>query len=232
MSAGKSVSSFRAPQAGSETFEQARSAVSGDGTRRSRVAPLHFPDIGRIVAPALVLAILLAAFAWALAIIAPAEGKEPDWISRFIDPNQGVGQRDFRLPVHGICDRNAVEGGSPVAAGASLNANMSSTAASLGSIGRTMDRIDLLCIAETLDHAEDGYSIMWANPSADAAYLVTPVRSFREAKDQMCRDYALKAFVGDTVMETYRTACRLPGGEWEPAIRNFSPEAPPQSTSG
>lgn len=181
------------------------------------------------------LALLMACFL--LAVLAAfgaseARGAEQDWTSRLINPNRQGGEEDFRLPIHGMCDRDAIEAKTSLAKDASLSASHRSTMASLGNIGQTMDRIDLLCVTDTLEHADDGHSILWANPAVDAAYVVTLVRTFRESHDQVCRDYALKAFIGDVVMETYRTACRLPKGDWQPAVRRLLPETSPRSTSG
>jgi surface antigen len=83
-----------------------------------------------------------------------------------------------------------------------------------GSIGRAMDRADAACVARTLEYAPTGRTVAWRNPDADAAYAVTPVRTWQAEAGRYCREYTTTATVGGREERVYGTACRQPDGAW------------------
>jgi surface antigen len=84
-----------------------------------------------------------------------------------------------------------------------------------GSIGRSMDEVDQSCLAQSLEHAEDGQQIAWKNPDSGARYQVVPTKTVQAADGRYCREYTTTATVGGKAETVYGKACRQPDGSWQ-----------------
>ncbi|HFD81258.1 MAG TPA: glycine zipper 2TM domain-containing protein [Gammaproteobacteria bacterium] len=82
-----------------------------------------------------------------------------------------------------------------------------------GSIGRTMDEVDRMKTAQTLEAVRTGVPSTWRNPDTGIQYTVTPTRTTMTPSGP-CRDYTINALI-EGRQETVRgTACRQPDGSW------------------
>ena len=59
-------------------------------------------------------------------------------------------------------------------------------------IGQTMDDVDRMKTAETLNNNRTGQSTTWTNPDTGEEYTVTPTRTFEESSGP-CREFELDA---------------------------------------
>lgn len=80
-----------------------------------------------------------------------------------------------------------------------------------GALGRAMDRQDLNCVGQVLEHAADRQQVAWTAP--EGAYAVQPVSTFRSA-GAYCREYVTRATIGGREQTVHGTACRQPDGAW------------------
>jgi surface antigen len=81
-------------------------------------------------------------------------------------------------------------------------------------IGETMDDVDRMQTAQTLNDNRTGQSATWVNPDTGYEYRVTPTRTFEESGGP-CREFTLNATVGgDPDQEVYGTACLQADGSW------------------
>jgi surface antigen len=81
-------------------------------------------------------------------------------------------------------------------------------------IGETMDDVDRMQTARTLNDARTGQSTTWVNPDTGYEYTVTPTRTFEESGGP-CREFTLNATVGgEPDQEVYGTACLQADGSW------------------
>jgi len=87
-----------------------------------------------------------------------------------------------------------------------------------GEVGRSMDRVDALCVDQALETAPDGQTIVWNSERRD--YAVTPTHTVANADGQYCREYTAKSTVGGETVQTYGIACRQPDGAWKLVSRN------------
>lgn len=83
-----------------------------------------------------------------------------------------------------------------------------------GAIGRSMDDVDRLKTAATLETVRTGVSSTWRNPDTGAEYAVTPTKTFETASGP-CREYTIDAVIGGKKEKIYGTACRQPDGSWK-----------------
>lgn len=81
------------------------------------------------------------------------------------------------------------------------------------SIGRSMDDLDRMKMAATLETTRTGVATTWYNPDTDYAYRMEPTRTI-ESADGPCREYTLDARIGGRTEQVYGTACRQPDGSW------------------
>ena len=82
-------------------------------------------------------------------------------------------------------------------------------------IGQTMDDVDRMKTAETLNSNRTGQSTTWTNPDTGEQYTVTPTRTFEESGGP-CREFALDATVSGEPDETVNgTACLQADGSWQ-----------------
>lgn len=85
-----------------------------------------------------------------------------------------------------------------------------------GGIGRTMDEVDRMKVAQILERTPSRRPMSWRNPNSGIQYTVTPRRTYqRSAARRYCREYILKAQVGGRYQQIYSTACRQPDGSWQ-----------------
>jgi len=81
-------------------------------------------------------------------------------------------------------------------------------------VGESMDDVDRMRTARTLNDARTGESTTWINPDTGYEYVVTPTRTF-EKSGGPCREFSLSATVGNqTDQEVYGTACLQADGSW------------------
>lgn len=83
-----------------------------------------------------------------------------------------------------------------------------------GAIGRSMDEVDRMKTASTLESVRTGVSSRWQNPDTGYQYAVTPTRTY-ETSAGPCREYTIDARIGGRTEEVYGTACRQPDGSWK-----------------
>lgn len=83
-----------------------------------------------------------------------------------------------------------------------------------GSIGRTMDDIDRVKVAHSLEIVRTGVPTTWVNPDTRNEYSVVPTRTF-ERFDTVCREYIIDAIIGGRTEQVYGTACRQADGSWK-----------------
>ncbi len=83
-----------------------------------------------------------------------------------------------------------------------------------GSVGRTMDEVDRMKTAQTLEGVRTGVSSTWKNPDTGVQYSVTPTRTY-ETTSGPCREFTTEAIVGGKREKIYGTACRQADGSWK-----------------
>ena len=83
-----------------------------------------------------------------------------------------------------------------------------------GAIGHSMDEVDRMKTAGTLETVRTGVTSTWQNPDTGYQYAVTPTRTYETASGP-CREYTIDAKIGGRTEEVYGTACRQPDGSWK-----------------
>ena len=82
-----------------------------------------------------------------------------------------------------------------------------------GSVGRSMDEVDRMRTAATLENVRTGVSSTWRNPDTGYHYTVTPTETY-ETPSGPCREYTINAVIGGRTEPVYGTACRQADGSW------------------
>jgi surface antigen len=82
-----------------------------------------------------------------------------------------------------------------------------------GAVGRSMDDVDRMRTAQTLETVRTGVPARWRNPDSGNDYTVVPTRTYDSASGP-CREYTLDARVGGRTEKVYGTACRQQDGSW------------------
>lgn len=82
-----------------------------------------------------------------------------------------------------------------------------------GSVGRSMDDVDRMKMAATLETTRTGVASTWRNPDTGHSYRMEPTRTY-ESNEGPCREYTLDAEIGGRTEQVYGTACRQPDGSW------------------
>ena len=81
-------------------------------------------------------------------------------------------------------------------------------------LGETMDDVDRMQTARTLNDARTGQSSTWVNPDTGYEYTVTPTKTYEQSGGP-CREFSLNATVGGQPdQEVYGTACLQADGSW------------------
>lgn len=83
-----------------------------------------------------------------------------------------------------------------------------------GSVGRSMDDMDRMKVAASLETVRTGVTTRWENPDTGYDYAMTPTRTYETAEGP-CREYTLDAMIGGDTEQIYGTACRQPDGSWK-----------------
>lgn len=184
---------------------------------------------------------LLTAFAAAIALggfASPGFADPPAWApAHGYRAKHGDSHRDrrrdavARIPFGidaGRCNRQEIGallgGAAGAAAGSTIGSGDGRLAAIIGgtvlgalvggSIGRHMDEVDQSCVAQVMEYADTGETIVWDDPSRRETYRVTPIRSFQPAPDRYCREYTAIAVIDGRRQRTHGTACREEDGRW------------------
>ena len=82
-----------------------------------------------------------------------------------------------------------------------------------GSVGQTMDEVDRMNTAQSLEAVRTGVPSTWRNPDTGNQYSVTPTRTFGTSAGP-CRDYTIDALIEGRRETVHGTACREPDGSW------------------
>ncbi len=80
-----------------------------------------------------------------------------------------------------------------------------------GNIGQSMNGADHYQARRSL---ERNRTIAWNNARTGARYTVKPTRTYRNSRNQYCREYTTWGFIGGYEEKMYGTACRQPDGNW------------------
>lgn len=83
-----------------------------------------------------------------------------------------------------------------------------------GAVGRSMDDVDRMKTASTLETVRTGVSSQWVNPDTGNSYSVTPTKTV-ETTSGPCREYTIDAVIGGKKEQVYGTACRQADGSWK-----------------
>ncbi len=83
-----------------------------------------------------------------------------------------------------------------------------------GNVGRTMDEVDRMKTAQTLETVRTGVPATWNNPDTGNQYTVVPTRTY-ETQAGPCREYTIDAVIGGQPEKVYGTACRQADGSWQ-----------------
>jgi len=81
------------------------------------------------------------------------------------------------------------------------------------SVGRSMDDLDRLRTAQSLESVRTGVQSSWKNPDTGINYRFVPTRTLESATGP-CREYTLDAEIGGKTEEVRGTACRTADGSW------------------
>ena len=82
-----------------------------------------------------------------------------------------------------------------------------------GAVGRSMDEVDHMKTAQTLETVRTGVPAQWRNPDTGNSYSVVPTRTY-DTSTGPCREYTIDAMIGGRPEKIYGTACRQPDGSW------------------
>jgi surface antigen len=82
-----------------------------------------------------------------------------------------------------------------------------------GAVGRSMDDVDRMRMAATLETTRTGVPTYWQNPDTGYHYRMVPTSTW-ETEIGPCREYSLNAMIGGRSEQVYGTACRQPDGSW------------------
>tara|TARA_R110000824_G_scaffold288508_2_gene476440 strand:+ start:9275 stop:9739 length:465 start_codon:yes stop_codon:yes gene_type:complete len=86
--------------------------------------------------------------------------------------------------------------------------------ASIGSaIGQSMDEVDRMKTAQTLETVRTGVQSRWRNPDSGYSYTVVPTRTY-ETTEGPCREYTIDAEIDGRIEKVSGTACRSSDGSW------------------
>ena len=83
-----------------------------------------------------------------------------------------------------------------------------------GNVGRTMDDVDRMKTARSLESNRDNQASSWKNPNTGNNYTTVPTRTY-DSNQGPCREYTVEAIIGGKKEQVYGTACRQPDGSWK-----------------
>jgi surface antigen len=82
-----------------------------------------------------------------------------------------------------------------------------------GAMGRSMDDVDRMKVAASLETTRTGVASRWQNPDTGNVFTVVPTRTIESATGP-CREYTLDAQIGGRPEQIFGTACRQADGSW------------------
>lgn len=82
-----------------------------------------------------------------------------------------------------------------------------------GALGKTMDDVDRMKTAASLETVRTGVPSTWKNPDSGNQYTVTPTRTYEVASGP-CREYTIDAVIEGRREKVHGTACRDAEGNW------------------
>lgn len=86
-------------------------------------------------------------------------------------------------------------------------------------VGESLDRADRLAMERTAQNALErnrtGSASTWENPDTGHSGTVKPVKTYKTAHNQYCREYQQTVTIGGKTENAYGTACRQPDGSWK-----------------
>ncbi len=71
-----------------------------------------------------------------------------------------------------------------------------------------------LALNQALEKQASGQSVSWRNPESGNGGTVTPVRTFKSASGEWCREYAYDIPTETGTETLHAVACRAPEGRW------------------
>jgi surface antigen len=74
-------------------------------------------------------------------------------------------------------------------------------------------------VTQALERQVSGAALEWRNPRSGSRGAVTPVRTFRNADGQWCREYIETATIGERDESWRGIACRDTAGAWRERVR-------------
>lgn len=86
-------------------------------------------------------------------------------------------------------------------------------------VGASLDRADRLAMERTaqgaLERNKIGQPSTWTNPDTGHSGTIKPVKTYKTARNQYCREYQQTVTIGGKTERAYGTACRQPDGTWK-----------------
>ena len=82
-------------------------------------------------------------------------------------------------------------------------------------LGHLLGRLLSGTVAQTLETGRSGRTVAWTDPDTRGRASVTPVRTYRTASGQYCREFTTTGNIGGYEEDLYGTACRMPDGSWQ-----------------
>ncbi|WP_020676581.1 RT0821/Lpp0805 family surface protein [Geopsychrobacter electrodiphilus] len=86
-------------------------------------------------------------------------------------------------------------------------------------LGHSLDQADRLAmnqnLQEGLEHNHSQETNSWNNPDNKHCGSLTPIKTFRTAKNDYCREYLQTVVIGGQESRAYGTACRTADGSWK-----------------
>lgn len=146
--------------------------------------------------------------------------------------------RDYGI-VSGRCDREAIGSVLGAAAGGAVgsqigkgsgNAVATVLGAVIGSaigaqIGKDLDNADRACVGHALELAEEKERVNWTNPRTGAAYVLSPIRGYRQ-DGRICREFSLQLTMGGRNQTDVAFACQAGEGIWQIAKKEVDSDRP------
>ncbi len=86
-------------------------------------------------------------------------------------------------------------------------------------IGRSLDQADKLAMQQSTQNGLERYrtqeSSDWVNPDTGHSGTLTPIKTYRTAQNEYCREYLQTVVIGGEESRAYGTACREVDGNWK-----------------
>jgi len=83
-----------------------------------------------------------------------------------------------------------------------------------GLIGHSMDEVDRMKMAQTLQATPNNQTVQWSNKAGNQ-YTLTPTATYHTTSGQLCRNFTSHAIINGKPENVTGTACRQPNGDWK-----------------